>query len=220
MLLVPLLATLILQYRQSTVVSRIVMFCLLFAATCAYLSFLNRPATFCTKLACNKGEVILVHHNKQTMLIDPGYIAQSAQATSWFEHTLLKEMTKHIGSTTIHHLVLLQPSSRIFKAVTKLCSLTRVENIYLPTWEGSTAHNQWNNFFEMRAALEQTHSGSLIRVTTTMMIALDQREYLTITPTERVIKTSSMRYPALHVSGLIGGKKIMTASAKSFTKQK
>ncbi len=215
--LIPTTATIIVLHKKSTLHSRIFALSFLLATACSYLFFLCSPTSFYKKIPCHSGEILLIHHNKQTILIDPGFIAQNTNATSWIEHTLLKEMTKHLGSTTIHHLVLLQPSSRIFEATIKLCSLAQVEKVYLPTWEGLKTNNQWNNFYALQEVLEKT-SGTLIKITGTMTISLDRDTYVTIKPLKKIIKTSTTRYPAIQVRGMLGDTKIMTASAKSFTK--
>jgi hypothetical protein len=217
LLLIPCVAVIIVHVKNATRAQQVVALAVLTLITCSYLFFLCRPTSYCAPLGCNDGAIFIAHHNKQTVVIDPGFIACRGNAASWLEHDLLKELTKHLGSTTIHHLVLLQPSPRLFEAVAQLCRLTTVEKIYLPRWQGTFNKKQWGHFFEMREAIEDTN-GVFIPIATSMIISLDQGSYVSIALQEKMIKAPPITYPVIHVRGRIGAEKIITASIKAFKK--
>ena len=204
----------IVQLKNATTHHQIAGLVLLAGISGLYLSFLCPPTSYCARLPHNDGDLFILHHNRQTVIIDPGLIARSGNASSWLEHTLIKELTTHLGTSTIHHLILLQPSPRVFEATAKLCELTSVERVYLPIWHGRLEGD--HHFFIMKCALEST-GGKLIRIKNEMLLSLDQEAYVRITPQKKFLQAGPISYPVMHAEGCVGERKIMTASVKSFT---
>lgn len=137
--------------RSVRIYALLIIGCLTWATS--YLSSRYNPAI--THLPCNGGSIIMVHHNNQTVIIDPGYIAQRPGALSWIQYTLAPWLIKTTGSVTIDHLIILQPSSRIFEAVTGLSTRLQIKNIYIPYWQGTLSTGGWRNFFVLGQELTQ-----------------------------------------------------------------
>jgi hypothetical protein len=150
------------------------------------------------------------------MLIDNNCIAQASD--SWLEYTLVKELRRRLGSCTIHHLILLQPSVRLLKNMHSLQNLLHLESVYLPTWEGKLKKHQWRYFFDLKRSLS-THSGTLIRVQHPCMISLEEGSYLMIEPQKTMLKTGAISYSAIKVYGRLNKQEVTILSEKAFTKK-
>ncbi len=142
------IATVIIISRRSwtrpvRIYALLILGCLTWAAS--HLSSRYNPDI--TYLPCNSGSIIMVHHNNQTVVIDPGYIAQRPGAPSWIQYTFAPWLIKRTGSVIIDHLIILQPSSRIFEAVTGLSTKLQIKNMYIPYWQGTLSTGGWRNFF-------------------------------------------------------------------------
>lgn len=103
----------------------------------------------------NGGSVIVIRHADTTTIIDPGYIAQRPSAQSWLQYTLLTWLIQMTGSLTIDHLILLQPGSRIFEAMTTLCPKAHIKHMYVPWWQGTMSRGALRHFCQMKELLER-----------------------------------------------------------------
>lgn len=196
---IPLAACLIIQHKKTSSVIRssICLTALLIVAS-LYLKLISTPHDLCSSISCNGGQVHVIYSNKKTVIIDPGVIGKRISAASWVEYTLIPEIIKLTGSTTIDHFIMLQPSQMTFEAATTLCSKMIVGTIYLPCWEGTLNKSGWRAFFNLKRCASE-RGCSIKRIgTKPISIPLGNEDPLMIAPLETTIITGPISYPALH----------------------
>ena len=134
-IIVPLLILFILTYKKvntsriNSLNKSIIALTILFFASCAYLKIAHTPKSFIKNIKCNKGHVTFIYDNGKTTIIDPGYIGQRISAPSWVQYTLIPEIIKSSGATTIDHLIVLQPGKITFDAIKQLSQSIIIKNI-------------------------------------------------------------------------------------------
>lgn len=77
-----------------------------------------------------KNLVLLNYHN-QTILIDPGYLQH--QSNSWINYTLPSEIIMRTGIAHIDHLIILQPSDKVFQAIQTCALQLPIKKMYIPS---------------------------------------------------------------------------------------
>lgn len=177
----------------------------------AYLKYTCNTLPFAT-IPCNHGHISILHANNQTTLIDPGVLGARLSATSWVEFTLIPEIIKMTGQTTIAHLIVLQPSQLTFDAIRTLCNTCIVKNIYMPLWLGAMTRGQKRSYAQYMAAVKKNDT-KLIRLKYDTTIELGM-EKLTIRPLPKTIKSKGMVYHAWHITGMVKNNEINCFSQK------
>ena len=216
-ILVPLTTLAIIYFKKiNSIKKRILCFTLLFACSCAYLKIINRPTKFIKKIACNGGNLTLIYDKKKKILIDPGFIGRKISADSWIEYSLSPEIIKLCGSTSIDHLILLQPGKSLFEATKKICETLHVKNIYLPYWEGDMKKNALRSYFKMKLAAESNKS-CLRRLSDKKIetIFLTDATHVTIQSTDQKIAYDKSKFTAICVTCNFDNQEIKIYSAKS-----
>lgn len=216
--LIPVLALAIIHHKKLSLGGRCLALALLTCASSSYLIF-ARPAQRTSSVACVRGAVIIARCNGKTLLIDPGCIATNASISSWVNYTLAKELIKHYGTTHIDHCIFLQPSNRVFEAITALQEVATLGSVYLPYWQGSLKKNDWKKFFTMRTAL-QKNNVTFVRLAEPRSISLGEQNHLTITRGTKTIRSATICYPALQVRGNVGSDILDVVSVKAEPKEK
>lgn len=196
---VPTAACIIIQHRYTASLKRsIIGLSLLLFFSCAYIQFISSPTELTAEIPCNGGSVHIIRSNNQTLVIDPGVIGKKISAPSWMEYTLMPELIKLTGSTTIDHFIALQPGNMIFQAITTLCKKISVRAVYIPYFEGTLSKNGWRSFFELKRYLND-HDIEFIRLSTKpLSIPLGENDFLSISHLETTISHGDLSYPAFH----------------------
>lgn len=211
LLAMPLFALLILQHNKTNSLYRsIICFTLLLFCSCTYLKVFCPPPTALQQVTCNKKDVTLLHTREQTILIDPGLMGQRISYASWIDYTLLSELIKTTGRTTIETVIALQPGTLAFRALEHLCTKAQVQKIYIVWWDGSLTKSGWRAYFNLKRTCEQ-HGVRLLRMGN-KKITVDST--LTIEPLEYTIKQQKITYPALYVHGACDGHEVAVYSNK------
>ena len=211
---IPLLALGILHHKKiNTPLKSITWYGLLLVIIYAYLKLMAPTATTIDTLDCNKGIVTSIMHKKQLVLIDPGVIGRRLSAPSWCEYTLMPYLVKKYGTTTIDHLIVLQPNKIIFDALISLLEKVTIKNIYLPLWDGKLPLYWWRAYAHLRDVCKRTDC-KLIRVAKKpLSISLNDFK-ICITPLEKQITMDEFNYPVLQVQANIDNYELTLYSAK------
>ncbi len=165
-------------------------------------------------VSCNAGEVTIIYHHKQLIVIDPGVIGQRINATSWCEYTLMPHLAKEYGTTTIDALIVLQPNGIVFEALGMLLEKIRIKKIYLPLWQGKLPSHWWRHYYHL---VEQckAHECMLARLSDqdarTLYLG---KQTIGINPLPERITHREYTYPAYVVTGTIDEQKIEVYSQK------
>lgn len=209
---IPLIALLIIhakKLQQPLLNASVLLLFFVSVATYLHLTYTRFGSTV-THVPCNRGSVTIVLDAGTVTVIDPGVIGQSIAAPNWIEYTLIPALTCKTGKTTIDHLVVLQPGTMVFKALTTLAQKTTIKNIYLVCWHGSLQKREWAAFFECKRTLVQT--GCAIHRIAQKTVPITPQ--LSAQPTQELIQQHEITYPAIVVTGLIDGQRIDVPSYK------
>jgi len=74
-----------------------------------------------------------LHINNKTYLLDNGALCSKQNFYSWIDYTILPELIKTAGITTIDTLILYKPSKRLAKITRQFAEQTNVKNILVTT---------------------------------------------------------------------------------------
>ena len=211
---IPLCALLIIHYKKfKSVWHQVLCLSLLLVCSSLYIKTIHTKTDDLETVACNRGEVTIIHDKNKVILIDPGVIGQRINAASWVEFTLLPHLISSSGVNAIDDLILLQPGAMLFQAITTLITKIKVKKIYLVCWQGSLAKHEWRSFFQMREAA-QAHGVAIERITyKKIQIPLDH-DVLIIEPLKSRITSKEIDYPVIKVSGVSNQKSFTITSTK------
>lgn len=156
----------LLRYKHQPIQISIAWLFGFFVLTCGYLTIIETPYQLTATIPCNNHHVTLIKQQEQIVVIDPGVIGQRASAWSWLEYTLLPELVKKTGATRIDHLIVLQPTERLFDGVAKLCATIHIGTIYYaaPTTELSESAQA---AFNKLSTIAQEHNTTLHAISVT-----------------------------------------------------
>lgn len=204
----------VLHKKTRSLYRSILLLSLLLASASTYLKFCSAPAPIITEIPCNTGHVTLIRTGGTTTLIDPGVIGKRISASSWVDYTLIPTIVQTTGSTTIDHVIALQPGICTFDALERLCNGTNVKHLYLVAWDGSLSHAGWRSFFGLKRTAEH-HNTRVVRIgTRPTTISLAAHSCLTITPETERISYQECTYPALRLAGQIDNQSFTIYSSK------
>ncbi len=195
-------------------------FCCLFLGLGIYLKSVAHTREPVAHIPCNKGNLTLITTDGTQTLIDPGYLGQRINAASYAQYTVIPAILKKTGITTIDHLIILQPSTMIFKALECFCTKMNVKKIYLVVWDDEPTRGFLRNYFSWKRIAESLNI-EVVRLTchATMHIPLEKATTISISPLDAMLKTATISFPALCVSTQIDNQKITLYSAKYAKKQ-
>ncbi len=213
---IPGAAAFIIHYKKTNNAMRcLICLALLTIVTCAGLKiFSYLHTTPLVHIACKNKEVIFIHDNNKTILIDPGVIASQASASSWISYTLIPNIIKQTGLLRIDHLIILQPSSRTFEALTELCTKMQIKKLYLPIWTGTLPKRILWKFMKLKNTLQES-GGAMIRIhNKPISITLSKKTQLTLEPLTNQLTYCDAQYPAVCVTGTVDNNPLTLYAAK------
>jgi len=169
---------------------------LVLIVSCTYLKLVHAPKKLQTTIACARSSVTLLHANNVTVLIDQGALNGTPSPENWIEYTLLPELNKLIGSTTIDHYMLLHPGQRSLKGARALVETSCVKNLYFPYWKGDATKQLLREYGMLKqSALEK--QTTIHRVgSKPVSIKLGKQEHITLCPEKKLI-TTSISFPEI-----------------------
>lgn len=219
-LLIPTAALIILHHKKiNTPYKSIACYSLVLLMVCVYIKCTGVPTVTVDTLPCNKGAITFIKDTKQLALIDPGVIGRRLSAPSWCEYTLMPHLAKQYGTTTIDHLIVLQPNRIIFDALAALLEKITIKNIYLPLWQGSMPRFWLKSYCLLRDSCKQKNC-TLIRLgTNSCAIPLSTGSSINIEPLSEIIELETFSYPCFCLTSSIDNQNVQIYSAKRKVKK-
>lgn len=220
LLLIPFMACIIMQYRHSHPKKHAaLLLSILLCMSCIGLKIRDNYQPSFIKISRGKGEIVLTKLGKNLILIDPGYLGSTVSAATWVTYTLIPKITKHTGTLTIDHLIVLQLNSATLEALTALCTKITVKKLYLPWWTGILKGKGWYNYKQLSKALHENGGEKIILKDTPIVIGYTDNQRILIKPTGKKIIYKNITYPAYCVNGAIDNHSFTIYAAK-YTKMK
>lgn len=212
---IPICSLLILHFKKNNNPIRgIIAYSSLMIITLVFLKYnTKRIEPICT-FECNNGAITIVTAQNHLILIDPGVIGRRLSAPSWCEYKLMPHLAKTYGTTTIDHLIIMQPNKIIFDALADLIEKITINHICIPLWQGKIPEYWWRSYakFRRRAAEHEIKISYLGSKPYTL--ELGPQATFTITPLSAEFKGDGFTYPYLHLEGSIKDLNLKVHSAK------
>lgn len=162
-------------------------------------------------VSCFKKELTILRTGNSTTIIDPGTIGSKVTAPTWVNFTLVPSLIKS-GINNIDNLIILKPSSTVFKAVTTLIKKIDIKNIYLVSWSGELNNTGWANWQELLSEIKQNNINFVLLEKNKLEIDLDKNSKIKhachIIPEDKIIKKNKLKYNQVTVSAQIDQKNI------------
>ena len=165
------------------------------------------------ELPCNKGAITLINTHKKLIVVDPGVIGRRLSAPSWCEYTLMPHLVKIYGTTTIDHLICLQPNKIIFEALTSLQEKMTIKNLYLVRWTGKIPLHWWISYKKLLTQCQNKHCTVTFIYQYPKKIN-DTDLAISIIPLSQIITMPEFSYPCLQVHALADNQPLDIYSAK------
>lgn len=214
-LLMPFCAFFIIQFRhthppkRSTLALGLLLFFMCFSLKKLYCQKEHH-----IEFACHGKTVHVFQTESKTIVIDHGVMGRRISAPSWVQYTFLPEVIKKLGTITIDHLIVLQPSCLTFQAIATMASKTTVKNVHLVLWKNTLPKNAWREFFLMKEKLSECNT-TLHRIGFKQQrIQLDSSNYIKIIPLENQLRYHEAKFPALQIDTHINNQTVTLYSAK------
>jgi hypothetical protein len=163
-------------------------------------------------IPCNKGAITVLHHRKQTIVIDPGFIGQRPSGKQWAQYELIPAITKRTGIAQLNTVICLQPSATILQALEQMCHTTSIERLMIPYWDGTVSKGMNRSWHSLKRTAE-SYGTKIVRIGYKEQLVPGCPE-LSIQPTGKTIKSGEYSYPALQISGIFDEKNLSIFPAR------
>lgn len=213
---IPACTLFILHWKKNNNPTRgIIGYATLMIVTLLYLKYKTKPIEPISSFECNNSQVTIIAINNQITLIDPGVIGRRLSAPSWCEYKLMPHLVKTYGTTSIDHLIIMQPNKIIFDALSDLIEKIAINHICIPLWEGRIPLHWWRSYAKFRRRCTQHRIKlSYLGLNKPYTLDLGPQATLIITPLLTGFKEEGFYYPYLHLEGSIKDLNLKLYSAK------
>lgn len=160
----------------------------------------------------NDGNITVLHHNKQTVVIDPGLIGKRPSGKQWAQYELIPAITKKTGISHLNTVICLQPTATAFEALELMCHTTSIETVMVPYWEGTASKGMNRAWYNLKRTAESY--GTKITRLGSYEKYIPGCKGFSIKPAQKKITSGDYSYPALTFSGSIDGKNISISSVR------
>jgi hypothetical protein len=155
-------------------------------------------------IPCNKGAITVLHHRKQTIVIDPGLIGQRPSGKQWAQYELIPAITKRTGIAQLNTVICLQPTATILQALEQMCHTTSIERLMIPYWDGTVSKGMNRAWHSLKKTAE-SYGTKIYRIGYKEQLVPGCPE-LALQPTGTTIKSGQYRYPAIKIAGILSQK--------------
>ena len=128
----------------------------------------------------------------------------------------MPHLAKKYGTTTIDHLIILQPNKIIFDALIALQEKIIIKKIYLVMWEGKLPFYWWSRYARLRDTCKEKNCKIIYIQKKEIILQIRHlNTHPNNIPTRSVyIQMNEFSYPAIHMHGLIDNRPLDIYSAK------
>lgn len=202
---IPICALLILHYKKNNNPIRgIIGYASLMIITLLFLKYQTKSVEPISNFECNNGNVTIIATNNQITLIDPGVIGRRLSAPSWCEYKLMPHLAKTYGTTTIDHLIIMQPNKIIFDALYELVDKITIGHICVPLWDGKIPERWWYSYSKFKRRCTQNGIKISYLSAKPYTLELGAQATLTVTPLPQRVSQEDFSYPTFHLQGRLG----------------
>lgn len=195
-------ATFMVIMHKSTYLTKIIYLLLIFG--CSFWLASHIPHTNEIRaVPCAQGNLYVGRIGDECILIDPGYLGRYASASSYVEHTIIPLMAQQYSSSTIDHVILLQPGKLLFEAMIRLFEKVKINHIYIPIWHDKTPGNVRSMYMRMKAVALQKDCIIHHLTPKELTIIKSSQHCLVIRSLEQLLASSSITYRAHGILGTI-----------------
>ena len=211
LLCIPLIAIAIAHYKKiTTILTRTSLLALSLIITCAALKLFPYTRDAVTTITCNKGNITLIQHQNNLMIIDPGFIASRPNYESLIAYTLIPEIIQKTGSMQIDHLVVCKFNKRILDALQFLATKMFIKNLYIPAWQGRIPSFAWRSYVNLKKTIT-AQNGNIRSISYKKQLVSDNATSLFIEPAPvKDISYYDATYKKLNVHGTINNENFST----------
>jgi hypothetical protein len=163
-------------------------------------------------IPCNNGTITVLHHKKQTIVIDPGLIGQRPSGKQWSQYELIPAITKQTGMSHLNTVICLQPTATILQALELMCHTTSIELLMIPYWDGNVSKGM-NRAWHSLKKTAQTYGTKISRIGYREQL-IPGCPTLCIKPAKKKITSGEYSYPGLLISGTFHGKNLAISSTR------
>lgn len=163
-------------------------------------------------IPCNKGAITVLHHRKQTIVIDPGFIGQRPSGKQWAQYELIPAITKRTGISQLNTVICLQPTATILQALEQMCHTTSIERLMIPYWDGTVSKGMNRAWHSLKKTAE-SYGTKIARIGYKEQLVPGCPE-LAIQPTGTIIKSGDYSYPAIKIAGIFEQKNLSVCPAR------
>jgi len=207
LLFIPLSALALIHYKQTHhPIRNIISLSILFIITCVALNYMHTPIKIIHTLPFRNKEVTLICHNNHIIFIDPGTLAANASALSWVSYILVPYLIESTGKLFIDHVIILQPSARVFEALALLCTKIEIKKLYLPWWQNKLPKNAWYHFIKLQKIAKETGCKIVRMDKKRVTITIDETDFIHLKPQTNHLHYTTITYPVIHAEGIIDKK--------------
>jgi hypothetical protein len=155
--LIPLVALIIIHSKKiSSLAQRTGLLALTLVMLCTLLTFFSyHPNPTVEKIACHKGELTLISHQHNLIILDPGFLASRPSYESYIAYTLVPDIVKRTGKLSLDHLIIGKINHRMLEALHFLATKMTIKNLYLPYWKGKIPPFAWRSYIKLKKTIMQ-----------------------------------------------------------------
>jgi len=164
-----LCAFLIVQHKKSSrLLVSLSALLILLTITTTYLNY-TKPCQNNFTITCGRKEIAITLKNNKVTLHDNGAFAKKLSPRSWVQFTLLPELIKKAGITTLETIIVEEPNTLTFEALVTLCEHVQIKTIELPYFDTELSKSGWRQFFALKQIVEK--EGIILARTQTNIVA-------------------------------------------------
>lgn len=126
--------------KPRTITKRALLIASYLAVVCIALMY-QQPKIAQLSLPYGKKEIVITQEEGVITLHDHAALRCKSSSQSWVEYTLLPALISNFGTKTIDIVRSEKSSVRVLEALTNMCQLTQVKELYLTAWDKDSMSN-------------------------------------------------------------------------------
>lgn len=120
-------------------------------------------------------------------------------------YTLVPEIIKKTGKSTINFFICLRPGKNLFDALALLHLKAPLQNIYIPWWTNQIPSHAWRSYVILKKTI--THTGGKMHTISDTGKTIDLIG-LSVKPTSETRLYHDAQFPQFYIEGIIDNNRI------------